>query len=107
MKIKAFSIGLVTAMALGASGSSAHAVDVIQEYNSINCRFGDDNGEKQKYCEALAKKPMSDIVKNCLIKAGIGGAGALVVGRINGTVARDLAVSVAGAGATACLSSLV
>lgn len=107
MRIMDFSIVLSAAMAWGISVPLAHAVDVIQEHNCINCRFGDGNGENQKYREALANKPMSDMAKNCLVKAGIGGAAALVVGRVNGTAARDLAVNVAGAGAAACLSSLV
>ncbi|MFJ4188322.1 hypothetical protein [Kitasatospora sp. NPDC089509] len=106
MRIKAFSVALTAAMAIGASAPLAYGVDVIQEHNSINCRFGDGEGEKQKYCDALANKPMSEVAKNCLVKAGIGGAVALVIGRVNATEARKLAITVVATGAGACLNSL-
>ncbi|MFG2895352.1 hypothetical protein [Streptomyces sp. NPDC048248] len=50
---------------------------------------------------------MLKMVKNCLIKGAIGGAGALVVGRyVSKDVAKDIASKTVVAGATGCLSSL-
>jgi len=50
---------------------------------------------------------MIKMVKNCLIKGAIGGAGALVVGRyVSKDVAKDIASKTVVAGATGCLSSL-
>ncbi|MFE1171018.1 hypothetical protein [Streptomyces sp. NPDC058773] len=50
---------------------------------------------------------MRKMVKNCLVKGAIGGAGALVVGRyVSKDVASDIAKKTVVAGATGCLSSL-
>ncbi|MEU7485051.1 hypothetical protein [Streptomyces sp. NPDC042319] len=50
---------------------------------------------------------MLKMVKDCLIKGAIGGAGALVVGRyVSKDVAKDIASKTVVAGATGCLSSL-
>ncbi|MFI1681518.1 hypothetical protein [Streptomyces sp. NPDC020607] len=104
------SVAVLAAIAAGAAPAvPAYAVDVIQEHNVANCYFDKSKSatEKQKYCKALEGRPMTETAKNCLIRAGIGGAAALVVGRINKKAAREIAVNVAGAGASACLSSLL
>ncbi|MEU3988067.1 hypothetical protein OG301_20065 [Streptomyces platensis] len=50
---------------------------------------------------------MHKMVKDCLIKGAIGGAGALVVGRyVSKDVASDIAKKTVVAGATGCLASL-
>ncbi|MFH8571663.1 hypothetical protein [Streptomyces sp. NPDC017993] len=50
---------------------------------------------------------MLKMVKNCLIKGAIGGAGALIVGRyVSKDVAKDIASKTVVAGATGCLASL-
>ncbi|WP_125513740.1 hypothetical protein [Streptomyces sp. WAC 01529] len=87
----------------------AYAVDPIQEHRIANCYFDKSKrgAERQKYCKALEGKPMTKTAKNCLVRAGIGGAAALVVGKVNKKVAREIAVNVAGAGASACLSAFV
>ncbi|MGY0459603.1 hypothetical protein ACW14Y_05020 [Kitasatospora sp. cg17-2] len=87
----------------------AHAVDPRQEYNVANCHFDKNKSgqERAKYCRALEGRPMTETAKNCLVRAGVGGAVALVVGRVNKKAAREIAVNVAGAGAGACLSSLL
>ncbi|MFE2142188.1 hypothetical protein ACFXA3_10615 [Streptomyces sp. NPDC059456] len=78
-------------------------VDPIGERRSM-CMWKKDKND----CQSLiASKKMTDMVKNCLIKAGIGGAGALVVGRVNKEVAEKIATSVVAAGVTGCLTSLV
>lgn len=58
-------------------------------------------------CAALLhNNKMTNMVKNCLVKAGIGGAAAFVVGRyISKDAAKDIAAKVVVAGASACLSS--
>ncbi|MFJ9644577.1 hypothetical protein [Streptomyces sp. NPDC101206] len=51
---------------------------------------------------------MNDMVKDCLIKGAIGGAGALIVGRfVSKGVAKDIASKTVVAGATGCLAALV
>ncbi|MEX2985654.1 hypothetical protein [Streptomyces sp. C36] len=63
--------------------------------------------QKNACASLLSNHKMSGIVQNCLIKAGIGGAGAFVVGRyVSKDVAKDIAAKVVAAGATACLASL-
>ncbi|QEV53710.1 hypothetical protein CP981_20445 [Streptomyces platensis] len=50
---------------------------------------------------------MQKMVKNCLIKGAIGGAGALIVGRyVSKDAASDIAKKTVVAGATGCLASL-
>ncbi|MEV6683092.1 hypothetical protein AB0N09_40485 [Streptomyces erythrochromogenes] len=50
---------------------------------------------------------MNQMVKDCLVKAGIGGAVTLVVGRyLDGATAEQLASRVVSAGAVGCLGSL-
>ncbi|MEU6826004.1 hypothetical protein ABZ921_35795 [Streptomyces atriruber] len=86
---------------------AAHAVDVIQEHNVSKCYFDKHEADKQKYCKALEGHPMSETAKNCLLKAGVGGAAALIVGRVNKKAAREIVNNTVAAGAAACLSSLI
>ncbi|MEU0271888.1 hypothetical protein [Streptomyces sp. NPDC006307] len=56
----------------------------------------------------ISNNKMTKMVKDCLVKAGIGGAGAFVIGRyVSKDVAKDIASKVVVAGATACLTSFV
>ncbi|MEU4728705.1 hypothetical protein [Streptomyces sp. NPDC023588] len=59
-------------------------------------------------CEYLMNHTkMNQMVKDCLIKGGIGGAGALVVSRfISKDVAKDIVSKTLVAGATGCLAAL-
>ncbi|MEV7645687.1 hypothetical protein AB0O32_37890 [Streptomyces rubiginosohelvolus] len=50
---------------------------------------------------------MTKVAKNCLLRAGVGSPAVLVVGRVNKKAAREIAVNTVGAGAAACLSSLI
>jgi hypothetical protein len=106
-KIRFMSALVLASIVFGAA--PAHAVDVVQEHNIANCHFDKSKSDKDraKYCKALEGKPMTKAAKDCLIRAGVGGAVALVVGRVNKKAAREIAVNVAGAGAAACLSSLL
>ncbi|GGS16337.1 hypothetical protein Snoj_30520 [Streptomyces nojiriensis] len=52
----------------------------------------------------MTRKPEA---KDCLLKAGIGGAAALIVGRVNKDAAKKIATSVVAGGVTGCLSGLV
>ncbi|MFD4240895.1 hypothetical protein ACFWP3_04725 [Streptomyces sp. NPDC058525] len=45
--------------------------------------------------------------KDCLIRAGVGSAAALIVGRVNKKVAREIAVNTVAAEATGCISSML
>jgi hypothetical protein len=103
MKIRFVSATVLAAIALGVA--PAHAVDVRQEYNSAGCYLG--KKKDPKACERLmATKPMTKTAKDCLIKAGIGGAVALVVGRVNKDAAKKIATNVVAGGVSGCLSSL-
>ncbi|MFE9482881.1 hypothetical protein ACFYNM_30250 [Streptomyces spororaveus] len=64
--------------------------------------------KSKRDCEYLmTHTKMNDMVRECLLKAAIGGAGALIIGRyVSKDVAKDLAAKTAGAGATACLAAL-
>ncbi|CAM5238076.1 hypothetical protein AB0M94_03235 [Streptomyces xanthochromogenes] len=104
MKKKIVTLALVGAVFAGVA-PAAHAVDVNQEYNSAGCYLG--KKKDPKACERLlAGKPMSKTAKDCLVKAGIGGAAALIVGRINKDLAKKIATNVVAGGVTGCLSSL-
>lgn len=81
-------------------------VDPRQENNTANCYFGKNN-DKEKYCKALAGSDLTQDQKNCLKQAGIAGAGALTLGRINNKKAREIVVNTTGAALTACFSTLV
>ncbi|MEU9198311.1 hypothetical protein [Streptomyces hundungensis] len=103
MKIRVVSATVLAAIAIGAA--PAYAVDVNQEYNTAGCYLG--KKKDPKACERLmATKPMSKTAKDCLVKAGIGGAAALIVGRVNKDLAKKIATNVVAGGVTGCLSSL-
>ncbi|MER6251458.1 hypothetical protein ABT224_08785 [Streptomyces sp. NPDC001584] len=88
------------------SAPAAHAVDVIQENNVKNCYLG--KKKDAAACERLLSvRPMNQRAKDCLLKAGIGGAAALIVGRVNKDAAKKIATSVVAGGVTGCLSGLV
>ncbi|MFF8940941.1 hypothetical protein ACF1A5_01455 [Streptomyces sp. NPDC014864] len=62
--------------------------------------------DKYACASLLHNNKMTKAVQNCLVKAGIGGAAAFVVGRyISKDLAKDIASKVVVAGASACLSS--
>ncbi|WP_272261006.1 hypothetical protein [Streptomyces xanthophaeus] len=103
-------IRIVTAMVLAtiAFGAvPAHAVDPRQEHNISKCYFDKHEADKQKYCKALEGRPMTKAAKDCLIRAGVGSAAALIVGRVNKKVAREIAVNTVAAGATGCITALL
>ncbi|MFD3682299.1 hypothetical protein [Streptomyces sp. NPDC058613] len=64
--------------------------------------------KSKRDCEYLMTHvKMNSMVKNCLIKGAIGGAGALIVGRfVSKDVAKDIVSKTVVAGATGCLMSL-
>ncbi|MEU7602181.1 hypothetical protein [Streptomyces sp. NPDC041003] len=107
MRNKHRSLALIMATAAFlASAPAAHAVDVIQENNVKNCYLG--KKKDVAACERLlAGRPMTQRAKDCLLKAGIGGAAALVVGRVNKDAAKKIATSVVAGGVAGCLSGLV
>jgi hypothetical protein len=91
---------------------TAHAgeqVDVIQEHNITNCYFDKSKSgkERAKYCNALQGRPMTKAARDCLLRAGVGSAAALIVGKVNKKLAREIAVNTVGAGAAGCLTSLI
>ncbi|MEU0255753.1 hypothetical protein ABZ299_25405 [Streptomyces sp. NPDC006184] len=62
--------------------------------------------DKYACATLMGRNKMTKMVKNCLVKAGIGGAAAFVVGRyISKDLAKDIAGKVVVAGAAGCLSS--
>jgi hypothetical protein len=108
VKNKIVTAVVLATLSLGVA-PSAHAVDVIQEHNVANCYFDKSKTgkERAKYCNAIKGRPMTKAAKNCLLRAGVGSAAALIVGRVNKKAAREIAVNTVGAGAAACLSSLI
>ncbi|MCS0638163.1 hypothetical protein NX801_21400 [Streptomyces sp. LP05-1] len=77
-------------------------VDPIQEQKSMCTVYH----SKTACASLLQHNKMTSVVKNCLVKAGIGGAAAFVVGRyISKDVAKDIAAKIVVAGSAACLSS--
>lgn len=102
---KKLAVFALTAAIIAGAAPAAQAVDVIQENNVKNCYLG--KKRDAKACEKLlSTRPMSETAKNCLVKAGIGGAAALIVGRVNKDVAKKIATNVVAGGVTGCLSSL-
>ncbi|MFH9005767.1 hypothetical protein ACH4E5_21375 [Streptomyces afghaniensis] len=103
--------GAVMLSGAGAASASTHAgtgdvtikVSPIEEQRSKCTVYHDKNS-----CKSLMRNTkMEKVVKNCLIKAAIGGAGALVVGKfVSKDLAEDIAAKVVVAGATGCLASL-
>ncbi|MFD7499460.1 hypothetical protein [Streptomyces sp. NPDC059850] len=78
-------------------------VSPIEEARSM-CIMSD---SKDDCAYLMHNTKMEKLVKNCLIKGAIVGAGALVVGRyVSKDVAKDVAAKTVVGGATGCLSSL-
>ncbi|MGW7412717.1 hypothetical protein [Streptomyces sp. NPDC054863] len=103
-------IKVVAALVLATSvfgAVPAHAVDPRQEYNISKCYFDKRETNKAKYCKALEGRPMTKTAKDCLLRAGVGSAAALIVGRVNKKVAREIAVNTVAAGATGCITALL
>lgn len=82
-------------------------VDPRQDHNAVNCRFGHNERDRENYCKALETKPMTDVARNCLIRMGVGGAAALIAGKVNKKVAREITVNTVAAGASGCLTALL
>lgn len=76
-------------------------------YNAVNCRFGKNDEDREKYCNALETEPMTETAKNCLIRMGVGGAAALIAGKVNKKVAREITVNTVASGASGCLTALL
>ncbi|WP_420080717.1 hypothetical protein ACN6AT_23155 [Streptomyces sp. JL4002] len=64
--------------------------------------------KSKRDCEYLmTHTKMNDMVRECLVKGAIGGAGALIIGRfVSKDVAKDIAAKTVVAGATGCLAAL-
>ncbi|MFF8786512.1 hypothetical protein [Streptomyces sp. NPDC015125] len=61
----------------------------------------------QDMCEAVYdQKPIPKSVKTCLVKGAVAGAAAIVIGRINKTIAKKLAKETVTAGAAACVAAI-
>ncbi|MEV6973280.1 hypothetical protein [Kitasatospora sp. NPDC093806] len=86
---------------------TAVLVDPRQERNAVNCRFDRNQQDRERFCKALETKPMTEAAKNCLVRMGVGGAAALVAGKINKKVAREITVNTVAAGASGCLTALL
>ncbi|MEV6584040.1 hypothetical protein AB0M92_38595 [Streptomyces sp. NPDC051582] len=93
--------GADTASASNTGGPKS--VDPVGERRAMCTVYKDKNA-----CASLMQHgKMTNAVKNCLLKAGIGGAAAFIVGRyVSKDVAKDIASKVVVAGASACLSAL-
>ncbi|MBR8642504.1 hypothetical protein KEF29_32360 [Streptomyces tuirus] len=95
--------GVASASTDTGNGGVAVKVSPIEEQRSKCTVYHDKNS-----CKSLMRNTkMEKIVKDCLIKAAIGGAGALVVGKyVSKDLAEDIGAKVVVAGATGCLASL-
>lgn len=61
----------------------------------------------ERACKTVySKGKLPKNVKDCLIKGGVGAAGAIVVGRVNKEIATRLAKQTVVAGATACVAAV-
>ncbi|NUP18308.1 MAG: hypothetical protein HOZ81_19935 [Streptomyces sp.] len=86
-----------------AQAPTAHVqVGPIEEQRSMCTVY-----KSKTACASLMKNnKMTAVVKDCLVKAGIGGAAAFVVGRyVSKDAAEDIGAKVVVAGAAACLAS--
>lgn len=109
------SVALVGGVVMAGGAGVAHAdsgprpvvqsvqVNPLEEARSL-CIMS----KSKRDCEYLMTHvKMNNMVKNCLIKGAIGGAGALIVGRfVSKDVAKDIASKTVVAGATGCLAAL-
>ncbi|MFJ8035991.1 hypothetical protein [Streptomyces sp. NPDC096032] len=88
--------------AVAKSSTPVVMVDPREDVQSMCTVYHD----KYACATLMGRNKMSKIVKNCLVKAGIGGAAAFVVGRyISKDAAKQIAGKVVVAGAAGCLSS--
>ncbi|MFE5816225.1 hypothetical protein [Streptomyces sp. NPDC056479] len=104
-------VGAVTLSGAGVASASTNTgigggttrVSPIEEQRSKCVVYHDKNS-----CKSLMRNTkMEKVVKDCLLRAAIGGAGALVVGRfVSKDLAEDIAAKTVVAGATGCLSAL-
>ncbi|MFG2623161.1 hypothetical protein ACGFXC_36700 [Streptomyces sp. NPDC048507] len=78
-------------------------MDPVGERRAMCTVYKDKNA-----CASLMKhNKMTNAVKDCLLRAGIGGAAAFVVGRyVSKDLAEDIASKVVVAGGAACLGAL-
>ncbi|MGW2990069.1 hypothetical protein [Streptomyces goshikiensis] len=65
--------------------------------------------KSKRDCEYLmTHTKMTNMVKDCLLKGGIGAAGAFIIGRyVSKDLAKDIASKTVVSGATGCLAALV
>ncbi|MEU6702405.1 hypothetical protein [Streptomyces wuyuanensis] len=85
------------------SSTAKPPIDTWQDIAASKCHYGD-----KESCKLLVEGlKMSKTAKDCLIKGGVAGAGALVVGRFNKDVADKIARNTVAAGVTACITALV
>ncbi|MEU8779530.1 hypothetical protein [Streptomyces sp. NPDC048606] len=84
-------------------------VDPRQEHNTANCYFDKSKSgkEKQKYCKALIGKDLTAKEKECLKRAGLAGAAALTLGRMNNKKAKEIAANTAVGALAACFSAKI
>ncbi|MFF4364556.1 hypothetical protein [Streptomyces sp. NPDC001594] len=104
------SIALLGGFIVGGAGTASasttggpQGVDPVGERRAMCTVYKDKNA-----CASLMQhSKMTNAVKDCLLKAGIGGAAAFIVGRyVSKDVAQDIASKVVVAGGAACLSAL-
>lgn len=110
MKVKFMSALALAVVAAGvATAVSVYAVVVRQEFNTANCYFGKSKTgkQKEKFCKALLGKDLTARERQCLKRAGVAGAAALSVGRINNKKAKEIVVNSTGAALAACFSSKI
>ncbi|RSS76823.1 hypothetical protein [Streptomyces sp. WAC06614] len=83
--------------------AKATLVNPIEEARSMCIMF-----KSKTDCSYLMENTkMGELARNCLIKAGIGGAATLIIGRyVSKDLAEDIAAKVVVTGSAACLSSL-
>ncbi|MFG2295452.1 hypothetical protein [Streptomyces sp. NPDC048603] len=80
------------------------AVSPLEEARSMCIMYKN----KSNCAYLMSHTKMNKMVKDCLLKGAIGGAGALIVGRfVSKDVAKDIASKTVVAGATGCLAALV
>ncbi|MFD3941658.1 hypothetical protein [Streptomyces sp. NPDC058579] len=113
MKIKFMAATVVASMALagaaGVAAPAAYAVDPIQEHAISKCYFDKSASgkEKEKYCKKLEGKDLSAQDKECLKRAGVAGAAALTLGRINNKKAKEITANATVGALAACFSAKI
>ncbi|MEU8548912.1 hypothetical protein AB0C81_18290 [Streptomyces roseoverticillatus] len=112
MKIKIMAAVVVAstlALAAAPVASAASAVDPVQEHNISKCYFDKSASgkEKEKYCKKLEGKQLTAKDKECLKRAGIAGAAALTLGRINNKKAKEITANATVGALAACFSAKI